>query len=155
MMLGLYEDTGNLTFSSVTEEDFRAAAYLLQKGANLNVVSNMITKELTAEQFFLLNDLVQSATRYPVHGIDIVVAQASVDHYIGDIAVLAHKLKDMENLDVLFVLVRMENRIYLIGRSRIDEVNVAEIASEFGAGHPTASSATSQGNDPRKSTIDS
>ena len=146
MMLGLYEDTGNLTFSSVTEEDFRAAAYLLQKGANLNVISNMITKELTAEQFFLLNDLVQSATRTPIHGIDVVVAQASVDHYIGDIAVLAHKLKDMENLDVLFVLVLMENRIYLIGRSRIDEVNVAEIASEFGGGgHPTASSATIKG----------
>ena len=146
MMLGLYEDTGNLTFSSVTEEDFRVAAYLLQKGANLNVVSNMITKELTAEQFFLLNDLVQSATRYHVHGIDVVISQASVDHYVGDIAVLAHKLKDMENLDVLFVLVLMENRIYLIGRSRIDEVNVAEIASEFGGGgHPTASSATIKG----------
>jgi tRNA nucleotidyltransferase (CCA-adding enzyme) len=52
----------------------------------------------------------------------------------------------MENLDVLFVLVRMEDRIYLIGRSRLEEVNVAEIASEFGGGgHPTAASATLKG----------
>ena len=29
MMLGVYEDTGSLTFSSTTEEDFYAAAYLL------------------------------------------------------------------------------------------------------------------------------
>ena len=119
MLLGIYEDTGNLTFSSTKEEDFNAAGYLVRKGANLNILSNMITKELTAEQVFLLNDLIQSATRYQVHGVDVVVAQAAVDHYIGDIAVLVHKLKDMENLDVLFVLVRMEDRVYLIGRSRL------------------------------------
>jgi tRNA nucleotidyltransferase (CCA-adding enzyme) len=146
MMLGIYEDTGNLTYPSTREEDFKAAGYLLRKGANLNILSNMITKELTAEQVFLLNDLIQSATRYSIQGIDVVIAQASVDHYVGDIAVLVHKLKDMENLDVLFVLVRMEDRVYLIGRSRLEEVNVSEIASEFGGGgHPTAASATVKG----------
>src|SRR4030065_265558 len=71
---------------------------------------------------------------------------ASVDWYIGDIAILVHKLKDMENLDVIFVLVQMEGRVYLIGRSRIEEVNVSEIASEFGGGGPpTAASATIKG----------
>ncbi|MFB3884296.1 MAG: CBS domain-containing protein [Thermodesulfobacteriota bacterium] len=146
MMVGIYEDTGNLTFPSTREEDFKAAGYLLQKGANLSILSNIITKELTAEQVFLLNDLIQSATRYNIHGIDIVIAQASLDHYIGDIAILVHKLKDIENLDVLFVLVRMEDRIYLIGRSRLEEVNAAEIAGEFGGGgHPTAASATVKG----------
>ncbi len=146
MMLGIYEDTGNLTFSSAREEDFRAAGYLLRKGANLNILSNVITKELTAEQVFLLNDLIQSANRYPIHGIDVVIAQASVDRYIGDIAILVHKLKDMENLDVLFALVLMEDRVHLIGRSRLEEVNVAEIIGEFGGGgHPTAASATVKG----------
>ena len=146
MMLGIYEDTGNLTFPSTKEEDYKAAGYLVRKGANLNILSNVITKELTAEQIFLLNDLIQSATRYSFHGIDVVIAEASVDRYIGDIAVLVHKLKDMENLDVLFVLVRMEDRVYLIGRSRLEEVNVSEIATEFGGGgHPTAASATVKG----------
>jgi tRNA nucleotidyltransferase (CCA-adding enzyme) len=146
MMLGIYEDTGNLTFPSTREEDFQAAGYLVRKGANLNILSNVITKELTAEQIFLLNDLIQSATRYSFHGIDVVIAEASVDRYIGDIAVLVHKLKDMENLDVLFVLVRMEDRIYLIGRSRLEEVSVSEIVAEFGGGgHPTAASATVKG----------
>jgi tRNA nucleotidyltransferase (CCA-adding enzyme) len=146
MMLGIYEDTGNLTFPSTREEDFKAAGYLVRKGANLSVLSNVITKELTAEQVFLLNDLIQSATRYSFHGIDVVIAQASADRYVGDIAVLVHKLKDMENLDALFVLVRMEDRIYLIGRSRLEEVNVSEIAGEFGGGgHPTAASATIKG----------
>jgi tRNA nucleotidyltransferase (CCA-adding enzyme) len=146
MMLGIYEDTGNLTFPSVRAEDFEAAAYLIQKGANLSVLSNVITKELTADQVFLLNDLIKSATRYNIHGVDVVIAQASADQYIGDIAVLAHKLMEIENLDVLFVLVLMENRVYLIARSRLEEVNVAEVASEFGGGgHPTAASSTMKG----------
>jgi tRNA nucleotidyltransferase (CCA-adding enzyme) len=146
MMLGIYEDTGNLTFPSVREEDFEAAAYLIRKGANLSVLSNVITKELTAEQVFLLNDLIKSATRYDIHGVDVVIAQASADQYIGDIAVLAHKLMEIENLNVLFVLILMENRVYLIGRSRLEEVNVAEVASEFGGGgHPAAASSTMKG----------
>ncbi len=146
MMIGIYEDTGNLTYASTREEDFKAAAFLLRKGANLSILSNVITKELTAEQVFLLNDLIQSASRYHIHGVDVVIAQASIDRYIGDIAVLAHKLMDMENLDVLFTLVLMENRVSLIGRSRIEEVNVADIASEFGGGgHPTAASAAVKG----------
>ncbi len=146
MLLGIYEDTGNLTFPSAREEDFQAAGYLVGRGANLNILSNVITRELTSEQIFLLNDLIQSATRYDVHGIDVVIAQASTDRYIGDIAVLVHKLKDMENLDVLFVLVQMEGRVYLIGRSRLEEVNASEIAAEFGGGgHPTAASATIKG----------
>jgi tRNA nucleotidyltransferase (CCA-adding enzyme) len=146
MMLGIYEDTGNLTFPSTKEEDFKAAGYLVKKKANLNIISNLITRELTAEQIFLLNDLIQSAIRYDFHGIDVVIAEASVDRYVGDIAVLVHKLKDMENLDVLFVLVRMEDRIYLIGRSRLEEVSVSDIVGEFGGGgHPTAASATVKG----------
>ncbi len=146
MLLGIYEDTGNLTFPSAKEEDFRAAGYLVRKGANLNIISNVITKELTSEQVFLLNDLIQSAKRYRIHGVEIVVAQASTERYVGDIAILVHKLKDMENLNVLFVLVQMEGRIYLIGRSRIEEVNVSEVTSEFGGGgHPTAASATIKG----------
>jgi len=143
MMLGIYEDTGSLTFSSTTEDDFHAAAYLLSKGASLNIISDMITRELTAEQVFLLNDLIHSAERYNIQGTDVVVTTASYDRYVGDVAVLVHKFKDMENLDVIFALIRMEDRVYLIGRSRVDEINAAEVAVEFGGGgHATAASAT-------------
>ena len=68
MMVGIYEDTGSLTFSSTTAEDFYAAAYLLAQGASLNMISDMITRELTAEQIFLLNDLISSAERYNIRG---------------------------------------------------------------------------------------
>jgi len=143
MALGLYEDTGSFTFSSTTEEDYEAAAFLLSKGANLNTVSNLITRELTPEQISLLNELIQSATRYTVKGLEVVIAKASSDKYVGDFALLVHKLKDMENINVLFAMAQMEDRVYLVGRSRLEEVNVGEVAAAFGGGgHATAASAT-------------
>jgi tRNA nucleotidyltransferase (CCA-adding enzyme) len=50
MCLGIYEDTGSFNFPSTTEEDFMTAAYLLSKGANLNIISNLIAREINSEQ---------------------------------------------------------------------------------------------------------
>jgi len=143
MALGIYEDTGSFTFSSTRAEDHEAAAWLLEHGASLNTISDMLTRELTAEQVWLLNDLMASATRTTINGIEVVIAKANRDRYIGDFAVLVQKFMEMENLNVLFALTQMENRVYLVARSRLPEVNVGEIAMDFGGGgHPQAASAT-------------
>lgn len=143
MMLGIYEDTGNLTFPSTTVDDYRAAAWLLEHGASLNTVSDFITQELTAEQVSLLNDLLKSLKTTTINGVDISVAQASVDYYIGDIAILSHMIRDMENLDALFLAVDMGKRVFLVARSRLPEVDVGAVLREFGGGgHAHAASAT-------------
>ena len=143
MSLGVFEDTGSFTFSNTTPEDFEAAAFLLRSGADLNVVSDMVTRELTAEQVSLLNELILSAKNYNFQGIEVCVTTVSIDRYVGDFAVLVHKLRDIENLDVVFALARMDDRVYLVARSRITEVNVGAIVSLFGGGgHATAASAS-------------
>ena len=143
MMLGIYEDTGSLTFPSTTVEDYHAAAWLLERGANLNTVADFITQELTVEQVSLLNDLLKSLKTTNLNGVDVSIAHASVDYYVGDIAVLAHMMRDMENLQALFLVVGMGSRVYIVARSRIPEVNAGEILHEFGGGgHGSAASAT-------------
>jgi tRNA nucleotidyltransferase (CCA-adding enzyme) len=143
MMLGIYEDTGSLTFSSTTQEDFAAAAYLLSQGANLNIVADMVIKDLTADQVSVLNDLIENATVQSFNGVDVMITRAQSSGYVGDFAVLVHKLKNMENVNVLFALANMDDRIYVVGRSRIQEVNAAEVLAVFGGGgHATAASAT-------------
>jgi tRNA nucleotidyltransferase (CCA-adding enzyme) len=142
MALGLFEDTGSFTFSSTTPEDFQAGAYLLQHGADLNIVSQMVTRELTVEQVALLNDLIANASRFQVGGVEVVLARATTSHYVADFAVLVHKFMDMENLQVLFALAQMEDRVFVVGRSRLPEVNVGEILADLGGGgHEYAASA--------------
>ncbi len=143
MSLGIFEDTGSFTFNSTTPEDFEAAAYLRRCGADLNVVADMVAQELTAEQVSLLNELLLSARTYNIQGVEVCIATVSVEKYVGDFAVLVHKLKDIENLDVIFALAAMDDRIYLVARSRIPELNVGLVAAYFGGGgHSTAASAT-------------
>jgi tRNA nucleotidyltransferase (CCA-adding enzyme) len=141
--LGIYEETGLLTFTNTTEADLQAAAYCLSRGANLSLVSDFIRRELTADQVGLLNELIKSAETYTVNGVRVIISTASLDRYVGDLAMLTHKLRDMENINVLFTLVRMDNRVHMVARSRLEAVDVGEIADAFGGGgHATAASAT-------------
>ena len=143
MCLGIYEDTGSFTFNSTTEDDFRAAATLLSKGANLNIVSNMISREISPQQLILLNELFQSITNYNVHGVEVVVTSITKDEYIPDLAFLVHKMVKMENIDAIFALASMGSKIYVVARSRIPEVDAAEIMQAMGGGgHRFAASAT-------------
>jgi tRNA nucleotidyltransferase (CCA-adding enzyme) len=140
--LGIYEETGSLIFPSTTARDLSMAAYLIKKGANLKVVSSFIRRELAAEEIDLLNELIHSARDYVIHDVRVKIATASRESYIGDVAYLAHKIRDIEDTDVIFIIVMMEDRVHLIARSHTHEVDVAHIAHHFaGGGHPAAASA--------------
>ncbi|MBA3061262.1 MAG: CBS domain-containing protein, partial [Nitrospirae bacterium] len=143
MCLGIYEETGSLLFPSTTERDLLAAAYLIKRGANLNIVSSFLRLEMSREELNILNELVQSAKEIVSSGIRIKVAKASNETYLGDAAHLAHRIMDMEDIDALFVLLRMEGKILIVARSRAPELNVADVMREFnGGGHSTAAAAT-------------
>jgi len=143
VMLGIHEDTGRLLFVPTTADDYLAAAWLLEQGARLNLVSDFITQELTTQQVELLNVLLKNLKTTSFNGVNISLTHASTENYIADIAGLAHLIRDMENLDALFLAVAMESRTYLVARSRIPEVNAGEIMRRFqGGGHATAASAT-------------
>jgi tRNA nucleotidyltransferase (CCA-adding enzyme) len=142
IMLGIHEDTGRLQFATTTPADYHVAGWLLEQGARLPVVSEALTPELTKAQMEILKQLLATLKTSTVDGVVISIAYASCDHYIGDIASLAHLLRDMENMDALFVVVAMEDHVYLVARSHIPEIDVGELLKFFhGGGHATAASA--------------
>ena len=143
LAMGIYEDTGSFNFATTTPADLEAASWLLEQGANLHILSQSISRELTVYQVGMLNDLIKSAINYTIQGIDIVVAKIALPQYVDEFAMLVRRFMVMENLNVLIALAGMEDRIYLIARSRVPEVNVGEIARDFGGGgHASAASAT-------------
>lgn len=143
LCLGIYEDTGSFTFSSTTAEDFEAAAFLVSKGANLNTISDLISREISPEQITLLNDMIQAMTRYYIGGNEIALTRINTARYIPDFALLVQKMLKMENLSALFAIALMGNKIYLVARSKIPEVDVGAIVAAFGGGgHPFAAAAT-------------
>jgi tRNA nucleotidyltransferase (CCA-adding enzyme) len=143
LMMGIYEETGNLMFPTTTERDLKAAAWLLKRGASLRIVSSYMKTEMGREELELLNELVKTATDMVVRGVNVRIAKAARGVYFGDAAHLAHRMMDMEDIDALVLLLNMEGKVVMIGRSRAHQLDIAEALEKFGGGgHPTAASAT-------------
>lgn len=141
--LGIYEDTGSLTFTSTTPDDVDTVAWLLRQGANLDVIATFMNRALTQAQRTILNQLLASAEVVTVQGIQLLVATAVADGYPDDIALLAHKLHELERSDAVVMLVQIHDTVQLVARSSVEAVSAAKIARHFGGGgHTRAASAT-------------
>lgn len=141
--LGIYEDTGSFNFTSTTEHDFTAAAYLRASGMDLETISELLSTDLTREQVHILNEMLRNAVTHTIQGIPVTVTEIVLDSYMGDFASLVHKLMDMENLKVLFALAEMGDRVHMIARSKLSDVDVGMICRSFGGGgHSFAASAS-------------
>lgn len=142
LCLGIYEETGSLLFKSTTPRDLTAAAYLMRRGADLNIVSNFLKTTMSTEELALLNQIAQSMKEIVVHGVRIGLALGRTEEY-GDAAHLASRLMDMEDIDALVLMVASEDKIALVARSRVPELDTSKLLSSFGGGgHAYASSAT-------------
>ncbi len=143
MALGIYEDTGCFLHATTTPTDLETASWLLRQQANLDVVSQFVSHDLSGTQIGLLGKLLKQARTYTIKSVEVVIVKLTLPEYVDDFAVLIHRLMVMENINVLFGLICMGERMYLIARSRIPEVNVGRITREFGGGgHASAASAT-------------
>ena len=143
MALGIHEDTHSLVSTSTTAEDLLALAELVRLGANLNVVAEFIQSRLNQEQLDVFNDLIRNMELLNINGEAITIATATADHFIEDLAYVVHQVMELENLSSLIALIRMDRRVFLIGRSRTKAIDLAEVTRGFGGGgHANAASAS-------------
>ena len=141
--IGIYDDTGSLLFDSTTVRDVQAVAYLLGQGANLGVIAENLRRPLAEEQKELLQELLDHGQTEFFDGLPVYLAYAETEDYVGGLALLDHRVGELESADTWFLLVKMENRVYVVGRSRGRGLPVNGLVKLFGgAGHARAASAT-------------
>lgn len=142
LTLGIYEDTGSLTFETTVPRDVRGAAWLLERGANLLVVNRFLRHPLTGEQRELYQQLADNIQAYQFHGHSVIIATATVPEPVEEISTLAHKLQDLYDPNGLFILVDMGSHIQLVARSTNDAIDVGKVAGALGGGgHSRAAAA--------------
>lgn len=142
LTLGIYEDTGSLSYPDTTPRDVTATAFLLEHGARLTLVAEFLHHPLSDEQRVLYNQLLQAARTHELAGHAIVIAAARAKTYVEEISTLAHQLLALYDPTALFLLVQLGDQIQLVARSKARAVDVAEIARAFGGGgHATAAAA--------------
>ncbi|MHC1740734.1 MAG: CBS domain-containing protein [Anaerolineaceae bacterium] len=142
LLLGIYEDTGAMTYASTTARDIRASAALLEAGASLRIAADFLNPALTDAQKKLADRLLTSSQTHHINGKLILIATGDARDMREEISSVAHKLRDLLDPDGLFILVQTSEGIRLVARSTSDQVNVARIAAQFGGGgHDRAASA--------------
>ncbi|MBD3426063.1 MAG: CBS domain-containing protein [Candidatus Omnitrophica bacterium] len=146
MLLGIYEETGSLSYSPTTKLDVDIVSMLLDQGANLNAVSSYLNRELTETELSIFVDLLESVEVYNVHGINVAFASVEAKHFAGEMGTVVHKLQDVENQPVFFVLFKTPDKVKIMARSRVELIDVNKMMAHFdGAGHSSAASARTEG----------
>src|SRR5665811_1771967 len=116
--LGIHEDTGSLTYPRSTVRDAEMLALCLRLGASQALIEHYLHNPLTAEQRAILLRMVDEVRVVEVWGQEIHVVAMSHGEYVDGLSVIAHKLMDLLNSDVLLQVVEMEGRVFVTARSR-------------------------------------
>jgi len=142
-LAGLYEDTGNLTFPSSTAEDAYAAAYLLERKADLNILSTFLRQAYGEKQKNILFEMLKTAKRARLKGYSVSINNVDIQGHVESLSVVVKMYREILNVDAAFGIFadRNRERCVVIGRSNIDGIDVGTIVRNMGGGgHPAAGS---------------
>ena len=147
MLAGIYEDTGGLRYASTTPRDLRAAAWLLDHDAHLEIANDFLHHPLTVPQREIYETLLHNRETLELKGHAVVLAGARASQGVDEeLSTLAHKLRDLVDPSALFIVVEMGDSTHLIARGTTDDISVAEVAQHFGGGgHDRAAAALLRG----------
>jgi tRNA nucleotidyltransferase (CCA-adding enzyme) len=142
LLMGIYEDTGGLSYRETTPDDLRTSAWLMEQGASLEWVRRWVLKALQPEQLELLNRMVEATEEVMVAGNPVALSMIEVDRYHEEAAFVVHRWIEIFEIAVGAVMLVRPPNINLILRSRLPGLHIGRVAQRFGGGgHPTAASA--------------
>jgi nanoRNase/pAp phosphatase (c-di-AMP/oligoRNAs hydrolase) len=143
MLIGLYEDTGHLSYPSTTAEDARAAAYLLDNRADLNVAAFFLNPPYEETQKEILFEMMKETEKFTINGNSVGFNCIGLDKKVTDLAAIVSMYRTIVNVDALFVIFTNDNRNTIIGRSGSENIHIGQaLAGLGGGGHAGAGSAT-------------
>ncbi len=146
MLLGIYEDTGGLTYLDTTSTDVAAAAWLLEAGAKLEWVRRYVLRPLEPEQLELLNQFVEGAVEHQVDGVRVVITIARPSEQVEEAAYVIHRYAEIFDLPVVVALLEVPPQLIVIARSTWRGVDAGKLLAPLGGGgHATAAAARLRG----------
>ncbi len=143
-LMGLYEDTGNLTFPSTLAGDAHAAGYLLDRRADLNILATFLKQAYARQHKDILYDMIQKSETVKLAGFSVAFSKLEIEGRIQNLAMVVQMYREIVNADAAFGLFRdqAQDKCMVIGRSGVDEINLSLIMRSLGGGgHPGAGSA--------------
>lgn len=144
LLIGLYEDTGQLSYPGTCSEDAKAASFLLENGADLNVASFFLNPPYEEAQRDILFQLLESTEKYSHRKTTFAVNLLELKKKVPMLSAIVNMYRKLINTAAVFVIfINNESTCTVIARSDSNRIDVNEILAHFGGGgHPGAASAT-------------
>ncbi len=161
MALGIHVDTGSLTFEASTPRDALALAWLMEKGASLQVIAEYVEPGLSPQLQDLLTTALEQFNQVTVQGYKVSWVLLETEDYVPGLSSLASQLTEITESDAL-LLGNCQHRknqetekLTLIGRSRIEQTNLNELFKPWGGGgHHQAASVVIKNTNPQEKLIE-
>jgi tRNA nucleotidyltransferase (CCA-adding enzyme) len=148
LVMGIYEDTGSLSYLTTTARDAHAVSWLLEQGADLALVSEFLNRPLSNGQREALAHLISGSVIHTIRGRSVCISTIVLDHYVDELSSLIHEIMDIYEPEACFMLAQHGQSIQVIARSTANSINVANLLREFGGGgHSKAAAALVKGTD--------
>lgn len=144
LLIGLYEDTGHLTFPSTRSEDASAAAYLLDNGADLNVAAVFLSPPYEENQKDILFTMMQNTEEIKHNNYTVGINIIKLEQKVPMLATIVSMYRKIINAEAVFIIfINDESSSTIIGRSGVDRIDIGFILRKLGGGgHAAAGSAT-------------
>jgi len=142
LLLGIYEDTGSLTFATTSARDHRAAAWLLERGGDLSAVRRWALNRLDTVHLDVLHRMSRELEVTRVHGHRVGLVALDLGEFVDELAPLVSRTLEIFELPLLFAAFGDGDHVQVIARGSAPGVHLGEILGELGGGgHPTAAAA--------------
>ncbi len=146
LALGIYEDTGCLTYDITTARDVRALSYLWDQGISTKVVQEYLRSPLTEVQKGLLEKLLHNSELYELKQRRVLISTTILDQYVVGAAVLLQLIDEIEDACITIVIIQMTASIYFAARTKGQDLDLLELLAPFDVkGYPGAVSAHFRG----------
>ena len=159
MALGIHSDTGSLTFPQTTPRDAIALAWLMEAGANMNVIADYVEPSLSPKLQQFLSAALDQVETETVQGYSVAWVYLESESFVPGLSSVAERLIEVIEADALLLLHVYrhgnETRGSLIARSHLPKVDLNQLLAEFGGGgHPEAASANLKTSNPHQTLQD-
>ncbi|GAF13585.1 tRNA nucleotidyltransferase [Bacillus sp. JCM 19046] len=138
--LGLYSDTGCFSFPTTHAADLQAAAYLLEKGMDLTIVTSYLHQPVAKNPLF--EPLLSALKVKTINGQSIGISTCVHPTYVAGVSAVVEELHSLYQLDATIICCQLSKHTYIIGRARPSVIDLNQLFALFeGGGHPQAASA--------------
>ena len=165
MALGIHVDTGSLTFEQSTVRDAFALAWLMEQGANLPTIAEYVDPGFSPQLQQIFSGCLDLLKTQSVQGYAVSSLLLETEAFIFGLSSVVERLLAITESDALIFAhayhsrregsPAKEGRLSLIGRTRIENTNLAQLFQPYGGGgHAQAASCNLRGVDPQQTLND-